>query len=560
MKRYILLLAIMASTVVGCSKINLDSLSDQELGTALAIPIGNVNITLANIYKQFDTIITPQVDDNNTVFIYWEKPFKVDEFDLKVLTKGEKFEGSLSFLDDATLEELIKGLPDGQRIPLPQGYYQLKDTVRYSFNFNEQSQERIYFIDSVLFRNTTLNLELDLTDIELDENTYLEAEIHFPNLASDKAMKFQATATTGHTELQRNTGEFIAGFERTGTNEVDMYVTFKIVSDGTKTISKNSAVDYSVEFNDINFEIVHGYIYNKAPVCSNHTVIALPDIDQLYKFMETNLVALYNPQLSISLTTNLGVDASIRVNQAYATTRSGKVTHAVFDNDNTWFEEPIATPKVPYDTANYNLTLDRDFGKLNELFREIPDSFIIDWDVYMGQTEHISYSNFIVDPIQLDAKFSIRVPIWFDKGTYVNFNDTIPADLTAINNEWANYIDIDKFDIFLNIENTLPVHANAILTFLDENDNVISTKEDLVIPCPRVDEYGRSIETATDEMTLEFVGQDIANIVKTKKIAIEFLTTGYDEESTINFHATDGIKVKVSAYANVKTSISNFKK
>ena len=84
MKKHILSLAIMASLMVSCSKIDLDNaLGDLSLGTSLATPIGTIDITLSDLYKQFDTIIAPEIADDGTVFVYWEEAIKIDEFDIK---------------------------------------------------------------------------------------------------------------------------------------------------------------------------------------------------------------------------------------------------------------------------------------------------------------------------------------------------------------------------------------------------------------------------------------------------------------------------------------------
>lgn len=554
MKKHILSLAIMASIMAGCSKIDLDeALNGTTLGTSLATPIGSIDVTLSDLYKQFDTIIVPEVADDGTVFIYWEEAITLDEFNIKDFTKGQELSGSLSITDNPTIAGIVASLPD---VPLPKGSYTLSDTLFYSFNFDESNDTNIYNIDSIKINHAMLEFGIDVTGLTLDEGTYIEAEISFPTLKSKKPIVFKAIASTSRINIERAINPFIAEFERSGMNSVDMYLAFKIVSDGTKRISASSSINYSVEIKDIDFDVLYGYIYNKKPISSNHTQIELPNTEQLAEFLENNIVNLYNPEFSIYLTTNLGVDATLDVRQIYAISKSGNKRYADFNGKQSFTKE-INTPKTPYDSESDKVTLDRDFGKINKLFEEIPDSLILDWDLYIGKEGEESSSNFIVDPIQVDPKFVIKVPIWFDKGTYIQYEDTLDADLTAINGEWTDIINIEKFDVYMNFENTLPVHANADIAFLDSLGNELYVAEDIVIPCPEVDELGRSTEVASHEEVFGFPHDAIANIIKTKKIAIIIHVDGHDENASINFHANDGLKVKVSAYASMSVTPSN---
>lgn len=544
MKKQILLFLTIAMSIAGCSKIDLDSIGEQSVGTSLATPIGTINASIFDIYKKFDTIIDLQYDQDNTVFLYWEQPLKIDKFDIKDFSCGEKLSATYK------LDEIIgSSVPDGMSIPLVKGTYVIKDTLNYSFNFNELDATQRYAIDSILIRHALLEMTLNATDITLDENTYIEAELSFPGMKGQNPIVIKAIAAQNFIEIERNLGYFMASFNNSGTNDVEIQIAFKLVSDGTKTISSTSAISFSTEIKDIKYDILYGYVYSSNPISTNHTVIKLANTDQLYEFVNKNIVSLYNPELTISLTNNIGVDAYLKVNDVYALTRTGKKTNALFRGEPS-FTKTVETSQRPYESATASIKLDRNFGGLNELFKEIPDSLILNWEMYIGNEEE-EHNDFIIDPIQLDAKFSTRVPIWFDKGATITFEDSLEADLTAINGEWTDYVDMQKFEIFLNFENTLPVHAKARIAFLDSIGNELFAKEDFDIECPPVDELGRSEEAAIKEITLEFTEEAIGNILKTKKIALKYLIDGYDEESTINFHASDGINVKISAYATI---------
>lgn len=558
MKRYILSLAILAGMMASCSKLDLDSaFGGQTLGTALATPIGTINITLSNLYKQFDTIIVPEVAEDSTVFIYWEQAIKIDQFDIKDFTKGQIVSGSISTIDNPTIAGITASLSD---VPLPKGNYLLNDTMLYTFNFDEQSDTSTYYIDSIKINHAMLRFGVDVTGLTLDENTYIETEISFPTLKSRKPLTFKAIAATNHIDIERAINPFIAEFKRSSMNSIDMHLKFKIVSDGTKRISPNSTINYYVEIKDIDYDVVYGYIYSKKPITSNHTKIDLPNTEQLSEFLESNFVSLYNPEFSIYLTTNLGVDATLAVRQVYAISKTGNKTEAHFKNGEKSFTKNINTPTTPFDSKNDSVTLDRNFGEINKLFEEIPDSIMLDWDVYIGTSGEESGKNFIVNPIQVDPRFSIRVPVWFDKETYIEVEDTLDADLTAINGEWADIVNIETFEIFLNFENSLPIHASADIAFLDSLGNELYKAEEVEIPCPMVDSLGRSTEVARHEEVFEFPHDKIANIIKTKKIAISIRVDGHDENATINFHANDGLKVKVSAYASVLITSDNITK
>ena len=435
---------------------------------------------------------------------------------------------------------------------------ELKDTLKYRFNFNEDNDSNRYMIDSILIRKAKINLGIEMTGIELDENNYIEAELSFPTLIAQKPVAIQAHVATSVVDLERQIGSFIATFGNDTVSAIDMYITFKLVTDGSATITPDATISYATSFSDIEYDIIYGYIYSTKPITSNHTTIGLGNIEQLYEFVEKNVVSLYNPEFIIELTTNLGLDAKLDVKEISTKTRTGHVTKAKFGGKDS-FEKRIESAQAPGSSATTTLTLDRNFGQMNELFKEIPDSLILDWDIMIGE-ETPSHNNFIIDPIQLDAKFAIRVPVWFDKGTDINFEDTLDADLTGINGDWTNYVDMQKFEIFLNFQNTLPIQGYASLEFMDSLGNTLFDAKEIEIACPPVDDLGRSKEVAEKEVTLSFTDEEIGLILQTKKIALHYQIQGHDNESTINFHATDGLRVKISAYATATISTSKKEK
>lgn len=555
MKKYLLIFVVIAGIMTGCNKeINLDDvMGGQSLGTGLALPIGTFNITLLDLYNSFDSLSELHFDEDNTIFLYWETPIAIDQFNVKDLTKGQKLVASYSLKDDATLGPLMNLLPDGLQMPLPEGSFVIADTLKYKFNFNEVTDTSTYYIDSVIISHAKLAFDLRIHGLTLDNNTFVEAELSFPTLQSVKPVEIKAMATTSHIDITRYLNNLKAEFERVGENSIDMNVVIKIVSDGTKSVTKDAGISLETGFEDLEYDAIFGYIYLKNPISSNHTTLTIPDSEMLSEFLGNNTVGLYNPEFSISLTTNLGIDAQLKVNELYSI-KNGRKKPATFEGGSESFTRDLNRPLTPGDTATTTVTIDRNYGHLNDIFNEVPDSIVIDWDFFIGKAEP-EYNNFIVDPIKLDANFSIRVPIWFDKGTSISLDDTIAADLTGMNGEWTDYLKINAFQIFLDFENTLPIHANASIIFLDEYNKMVFMTEDVDIPCPEIDDMGRSQGTAKNEIMLGFTHDEVPNIMKTKKIAIQLSLNGYDEDSTINFHTTDGIKVKVSAYANMDVTI-----
>jgi len=542
MKTRLLFFVTIAMVIAGCSKIDLDELSKQSVGTSLATPIGTIDATVWDVYKMFDTIITPEIGEDNTVFLYWEQPISIDKFDFKDFTSGDEAYGSYSLSQTAGL--------------LPKKTFYIRDTLLYSFNFNEASATKTYAIDSILIKRALFDLGITVTDLQLDENTYIEAEVKFPTL-STSGLAFRAIVTTNEMSIERQTGYFMASFAGSLTNTVPMLITFKLVSDGTKTVTSNSAISYTAKFRNIDYDVVHGYFYSKNPICSNHTTIKLDNTKQLYDFVAKNTVNLYNPEIIINLTTNVGTDAAIHFNSICAITKKGQRTTASF-NGVPYTTQAIKIAQRPHATAETEIKFDRNYGNTHELFKKIPDSLTVDWDLYLGATDSV-HNDFMVNPIKVDGTLATRIPMWFDKGTDIHFADTLDADLTSINGDWINYVNIKKFQVFLKFQNTLPMQAEAEVTFLDFKKNVLYIAHDIEIACPRVDEYGRSTEIAEKEVVLEFTGEEVRQILQTKKIAVSYVVGGYDEESTINFHATDGLRVKVSAYATMTVSIPNTK-
>lgn len=556
MKRIAKAIIGIAATIgiaTGCTKVDLDNAGDVNCNAALAVPVGTVHISMGDILN-LAKVSAISTDEDCSINLFWQDEPKILSVDLGDYTHGEHVTGDLNIVNQIPdISALISALPDGYAMAVPAGTYSFEKDMAYAFGFNTVNDDEERIIRSIEIAKANLDIALNTQGITLNDNSYIDIEISFPNIQQQGEVKtFKLHMSNSVASLVDTMKQFSINFPASDTkNEVTMRMKCELVSDGEMTITKQASIGYDTYFNLMDTKYATGKFWRTTPIYADKLSVEMPaDITNADIFKSSNLF-VHNPQLKLDITNNIGVDITLNLNEISAIGKDGQTRYAMFDG-NKKKTIPLSRPMVPQDTAFDVLMLDRENGGLNELFKSIPTSVSVDCNVMAGKRGS-TYDDFIVNPTEVKLGIQCKLPLWFDAGTEMTYADTIKADLGNLNGEWSDVLNIEQFNVYMDISNGFPFDFLTDISFADENGNILYTREDVTITSAYTDENGLSIESSNQILTLSFGKANVEKIFKAKKIIIK--ATIASKEHQMNIRTTDKLDIKVSAFAKVKANI-----
>ena len=187
----------------------------------------------------------------------------------------------------------------------------------------------------------------------------------------------------------------------------------------------------------------------------------------------------------------------------------------------------------------------------------LPEEINIDYSLSTIYQEERDSWHFITMPTQTNIDITAKIPFQFDPTSNFVYNDTIDANLSSLlDNSILENTEIDTVNLYLDVECKLPVNTNLKLIYLDENDQIITESNTFKIPSAEVDIEGRVTNATNETIILSTNGENINDILNTKKVILALSLEGHDENSRIYFQTTDAIDIKLSAFIRAKASIS----
>ena len=554
--KIILLAVAIVWLTAGCTKVDLDKAGDVNYGASLAVPVGSVHISMEDILNMAK-ISQISTDEDYSINLFWKDTTKVLKVDLGDYTKGQRVNGEISITNSVPeIAAIISVLPEGAAINVPAGTYEFEKDLKYAFGFNAVNENEERIIREVDIDKANIDIDLLTEGITMNNDNYLEVEISFPNIQQNGTPKtFKLKMTSSNGSIADTMKHFSIGFPDTDTaNEVSMHYRCKLVSDGAMTITKHAKLGYETYFNLMDTRQALGRFWMKNPIYSNKFSVDIPKAITDAEIFKSSNLYVHNPQLLIDITNNIGVDIALNLNEISAIGKDGQTRYAMFDGSKKK-SISLTRPTVPQDTASDIVMFDRENGGIQELFKSIPTKINVDCNVMAGKKNSL-YEDFIVNPTVVKLNMQCKLPLWFDPGTELTYSDTIKADFSNMSGEWSDIVNIEQFNVYMNVANGFPFDFQADISFADENGNILYTRENDIFKAAHTDENGLSIESTLEEHILTFENDDVTKIFKTKMIIIKAKISSDDHQ--MNIKATDKLDVKISAYAKMKANIVSF--
>lgn len=552
---------LLCCALTGCmTDISFSDLNtDINGGTALALPIGSVHANMSDLLDLVDSTYITADSTNAICILYSQNDIAIDlKFDN--IEKSEALVDTIKLRNKECFYEILNSLPaDVNSVTLEKGVYKFREESTYEFSFDqeEENSKRIK-IDSAIIANATLDVMINAYGCELSESNYLIMTLEYPEILDERyADEFRNIKITANNYSIKKELEHLRFYftEITGDSPIDLAVNFELVSDGTLTITRDADLQFNMKVEIENTEALFGYFWMKDPITSDKLSYDIPREIIENELLKNSNLLFTNPILELNATTNIGIPISLDIHDVYAV-KNGEEYHATFNNNSTLKVE-FNRPTQPYDSASTKLILDRDNGSLHTLLSVLPEQINIDYSVSTIYQEESESWHFMTMPIQANVDVMAKVPLQFDPTSNFVYNDTIDADLSSLVEDGTlENIEIDTVNLYLDIENKLPVNTNLKLVYLDENDQIITESKTFTIQSAEVDAEGRVTNATNETIILSTNGESINDVLNTKKIILALSLESCDENSRIYFQTTDAIDIRLSAFIKVKASIS----
>ena len=562
-KIYIIVVVSLVAMATGCTKMNLDEVDEMGYDAGLGIPVCKYHASVFQVLSKIDTTGYVYTNpEDMSLHVYWTEEQKNFNFGFMQFGSGGKSNSWLDLESVGELRQLLENVPTGTAVQLPAGVYVCRDTVLYDFEYDTCSaglgEEKECIVDSIKINKASIDLGINVQGLKLDKNNYIQLSFKLPSIKNCEKNSFTAIISSNKMNVSRIISQFVAEFydQVVGVNIIEMDMEYKIVSSGTSYITKGARIDYSTQFNLIDYDTGYGRFWQKSPMYSEEIGVKMPEgIREIAAIGDSKLL-FYNPEITMYIEHNLGADLLYTIEYLRTLDADGNEIAKASFNGSQSYSDYLERPWEPHKTAKDTLYFDRYFGETNKLFSKVPDSLAFKCHVNVGK-ENEGHKDFLVNPMKMIVDIEAHMEMTFDAGTSYTLRDTVDAPLAKLDTGFTNYVNIDEFNIILVAQNSLPTKVSADVVFLDSTYTEVCRKP-IELECPEVDSRGVTIAPITQEVRLCFVGDDIRAILQTKYIAFKITVSGKDAESIISIHSDNAVDVDVSAYAKLRLTYVEF--
>ena len=403
-----------------------------------AVPISKGSLTVRDIVQDYD--YNHLIEEDGTGFltlVYRKRVFSA------------KAEDILMFPDQSFTESYVKDDIDHYGQPPIE-----KNNVSYPFQVSGSQ-----YLDSMYLKTLVMTIH-----VESSFKHTGTLEITFPGLTLD-GTPFKTTFTiddsTGNyssTVLFNNFANYKLDLSGLGTDSNKIFINYALVLDSSGTpVSDGESCDISIDFKNIAYRIVYGYL-------GNDTITINPDTLHIDVFDHAFNGSVYfkNPYVEIAIDNSYGLPIDMDFDTLSI--------YSVIDDNNVYLYPGIIRIKAPdlteigqtkrtvyrVDTNNY--------PTIREMVHHAPKYIFFGVKGYINPDGHTN-ANFALDTSKFNVSVNLNLPLW-GYASYFTLQDTMEANFSGaeqiINStEWVN--------MRLIIDNGMPTDIFVQVYFDDSN-------------------------------------------------------------------------------------------
>jgi hypothetical protein len=461
------------------------------------------------------------------------------------------------------------------------------------------------------FRNSDAYVELEGGELSIDITNGIDVSvtdltITFQGIEDANGNNFVLDVTENGVipRSSNNGGQFsktesLAGFRITSNNiSYSIESTTENVQDGFdsntdsyRTISAGDELDAEIGFNNLQIAAAKGYVVPRQVLLNED--ITNDGIDNLDVFNDgeaeiTSIdgisdissrisdITFANPILSAIYNTNLGLNTIIYA--AIAGTNEDGETIYLTGNSGTDFEVasgetptelqanglPLTSDeliKFPIDTAETPSAQQGEMGSnvfnssntnSSEFFSNLPTKIRF---IGIAEINEQERSGIVLNPVMFDPKLSVELPFDFSADN-ATFKDTLDADLSDLPGE-DDEGELTEGTLTVNYTNGLPLSLGLNLDLVDQNGDIVVSKDDVSIEAAATNDDGFVPDGGATESQAEisFTEEELQELYQTRNIQLN-ISINTPQQQAVKLSEDDSITIQVNMQVALTSTVN----
>lgn len=533
--------------VTGCYKVDLSEVSTEiSLPSSLAIPLGNVRLSLNKLIEKINLSEEISIDETDTdinLVISQDAEFSFRQIDFS--------EASFSPI---SFGYAFEGLPPGFE-------FEFSMPIEKSFDIDINTDTEVERIDYVILSAFVVELnitnwnDIDINKLEIitdfDEDAVQQLDYNGSVIPGKVGNTFRPTEYSPSGEIAFYNVKVAPSSE----NSIPLSIVIKARDGESITIGHTSEIGFEYLVKRVEYKIAYG----KFPA-------AIADKNSEQQSIDLSMLEgmrFANPQFEISLQSNIGTYFRFTVDTIRAY-REGDVENAKYANFNGSHSTSLDVDVRPFEPGEWVSKsfpkFDAQNGGTDQLFDMDPTPDILEYifavSTYTKPGEGNS-QQFITPDAEVKINVTGTIPLYFKEGSHIEFKDTLNIGLDGQFNDDDM---LEEATLKLTIENGLPVDVDFnIDEFLKADDTPLTTsiKKDYAIKAPELNTDGTVNKTTKQVIDIKLTKAQFDEIKKAESL-IYSIKAHQEKGYKIRFRPQDFFDLRVGIFVKGTLSTDSF--
>lgn len=214
--------------------------------------------------------------------------------------------------------------------------------------------------------------------------------------------------------------------------------------------------------------------------------------------------------------------------------------------------------KATNGTIQSEVTFNADNSNVNEFLNNLPVSIRF---IGKALVNPQSQSGTISDPVEFNPGLTVNIPLNLKTtGNGASYKDTVDANLDFLPDQNSDS-KVNEATIRINYTNKLPLDVTLKLTFMDDQNQVItnvplSTQDEITLKAAPVNSDGFVTNATEDQAVIALNSDQLDSMYKTRSLKVNatLVTSGNQE---VKIRADDSISLNISAKFKLNSNVNN---
>jgi hypothetical protein len=334
----------------------------------------------------------------------------------------------------------------------------------------------------------------------------------------------------------------------------------------TQTLTTALKINAALKITQFDFSYIYGF-FKPAVITTKKEQIPL----DVSSYLPDAYLKFANPQARVSVKSNVGTYVRFRIDYIKAFLKSDPVNSEAKANflGNSYFDFFVTKPANPGDFTTKVEIFNSANAGTDKLFENLkrPDVLEYLFSTYLDDaqiTAHPLEKLFFPSDGKIETIVKVKIPLYLNAGSNVNWNDTLNIDGGTIGDKVENSV-IDSSVLVFKVSNGLPIKASTLrFSFLDSNGVKINTTLDdqnYPINAPTIDAAGKVVISSIVAQTIKVNVSKVQfeDLKKAKSVIFNIAAEGKDNSTAIHFTTTDSFIVRLGVFVkgNTVRNLSN---